>query len=173
MTTRYITLDHIEKACKWAKRNMNAKGPTKIDGVKRDFDMTEWDCGTSCCLAGAAAIEAGFSSHPYKTHSPYRSEFETIAGIAGNLFSHNMQYVITDFYKTDHADEDEDFYDSLEDYLTDMQNAFHRHLSLDDHEIPDFVLQVIKNIRKLCKEHKKKLPKFKVTATKKMLAQGQ
>jgi hypothetical protein len=54
-----ITLDHIEAAAKWAIRARKAKKAIKIDGVKRVFGMSRYECGTACCIAGAAALIAG------------------------------------------------------------------------------------------------------------------
>jgi hypothetical protein len=51
-----ITLEHIRKAAEWAK---SASEPTPIDGVTRRYDQGHWDCGTACCMWGAASIIAG------------------------------------------------------------------------------------------------------------------
>src|ERR1700723_512218 len=51
-----ITLDHIRQAAEWAQK---AKLPTPLDGVTRQYDQSQWDCGTSCCIWGAASILAG------------------------------------------------------------------------------------------------------------------
>jgi hypothetical protein len=48
-----ITLEHIKAACEWAK---TADEPTPIDGGVRKYDQSNWDCGTSCCIWGAASI---------------------------------------------------------------------------------------------------------------------
>jgi hypothetical protein len=58
-----ITLDHIRQAAEWARdaRQRGNNEPTQIDGlpVTRRYDQGQWDCGTSCCMWGAAALIAG------------------------------------------------------------------------------------------------------------------
>jgi len=51
-----VTLEHVRQACQWAK---TAAAPTPIDGQVRKYDQAKWDCGTSCCIWGAASIIAG------------------------------------------------------------------------------------------------------------------
>jgi len=51
-----ITLDHVRQAAEWAKK---AVEPTPIDGQVRKYNQGNWDCGTSCCMWGAASIIAG------------------------------------------------------------------------------------------------------------------
>jgi len=51
-----VTLDHIRQACQWAR---TAAAPTPIDGQVRKYNQSNWDCGTSCCIWGAASILAG------------------------------------------------------------------------------------------------------------------
>ncbi len=51
-----VALDHIRKAAKWAKA---ANVPTPLDGTTRRYDQSQWDCGTACCMWGAASILAG------------------------------------------------------------------------------------------------------------------
>lgn len=51
-----ITLDHIRAAAEWAKQ---ASKPYPIDGLTRQYKQDSWDCGTSCCIWGAASILAG------------------------------------------------------------------------------------------------------------------
>ncbi len=51
-----VTVDHIKAACEWAK---TAKEPQAIDGQTRRYNQSNWDCGTSCCIWGAAHILAG------------------------------------------------------------------------------------------------------------------
>ncbi len=54
-----VTLDHIRKACEWAIKARGNRRPTPIDGQKRYYDQSVWDCGTACCVWGAANIIAG------------------------------------------------------------------------------------------------------------------
>lgn len=60
-----ITLTHIEQGAKWAIKARKAEKAIRIDGVKRKFDLgvydTGTDCGTACCILGAAALLAGHS----------------------------------------------------------------------------------------------------------------
>jgi hypothetical protein len=51
-----ITLDHIRQAAEWAK---TAQEPQPLDGMVRKYHQGDWDCGTSCCMWGAACILAG------------------------------------------------------------------------------------------------------------------
>jgi len=51
-----ITLEEIKKAAEWAKE---ASEPKPIDGTTRKYDQSNWDCGTSCCMWGAASIATG------------------------------------------------------------------------------------------------------------------
>jgi hypothetical protein len=52
-----ITLDHIRQAAEWAK---TAQYQQTIGGLTRNYNQSEgWDCGTSCCIWGAASIIAG------------------------------------------------------------------------------------------------------------------
>jgi hypothetical protein len=52
-----ITLEHVAKAAEWAA---NAKDtPLPLDGLVRQYDQSDWDCGTACCMWGAASILAG------------------------------------------------------------------------------------------------------------------
>ncbi len=51
-----ITLDHALKGALWAK---DAKGICPIDGHQRKYCQNDWDCGTSCCMWGAASLIAG------------------------------------------------------------------------------------------------------------------
>jgi hypothetical protein len=59
---REITLNHIERAARWAIRARKAKKAIKIDGTMRTFCMSFYDCGTACCIAGASALIAGVPS---------------------------------------------------------------------------------------------------------------
>jgi hypothetical protein len=52
-----ITLDHIRQAAEWAKTAYDQ--PKEIDGLTRRYDQGNWDCGTACCMWGAASIVAG------------------------------------------------------------------------------------------------------------------
>ena len=45
-------------ACKWAIEHRYYGG--EIGGFKRVYDQSQWDCGTSCCVWGAAHLIAGF-----------------------------------------------------------------------------------------------------------------
>ncbi len=51
-----ITLEHIRKAAEWAK---TAIEECPLDGQVRKYNQSSWDCGTSCCVWGAASILAG------------------------------------------------------------------------------------------------------------------
>lgn len=51
-----VTLDHIAKAAEWAA---HAQATCELDGQQRRYDQSQWDCGTSCCIWGAASILAG------------------------------------------------------------------------------------------------------------------
>ncbi len=53
-----VTLEHIKKACEWAIE-ARGKGRVPIDGKLREYDQCSWDCGTACCIWGAANILAG------------------------------------------------------------------------------------------------------------------
>ena len=61
-----ITLDHIAAACRWAKKAIAE--PLAIDGLERKYDQSSWDCGTSCCIWGAASIASG--NGPAKSGPP-------------------------------------------------------------------------------------------------------
>ena len=50
-----ITLDHIREAALWAAAEH--QGP--LAGVQRVYNQTCWDCGTACCIWGAANLLAG------------------------------------------------------------------------------------------------------------------
>ena len=52
-----ITLEHVRQAAEWAKQAMDA--PKPIDGETRKYNQGQWDCGTSCCMWGAASLIAG------------------------------------------------------------------------------------------------------------------
>jgi Pentapeptide repeats (8 copies) len=52
-----ITLEHVKKAAEWAQTAIDA--PQVIDGLTRRYNQGTWDCGTSCCIWGAASIIAG------------------------------------------------------------------------------------------------------------------
>jgi hypothetical protein len=52
-----ITLEHVRKAAEWAKEAKD--DPKPIDGLTRLYCQTEWDCGTACCMWGAASIISG------------------------------------------------------------------------------------------------------------------
>ena len=51
-----ITLKHVAQAVEWAK---GAAAPQPIDGLVRKYSQAQWDCGTTCCIWGAASIIAG------------------------------------------------------------------------------------------------------------------
>jgi hypothetical protein len=51
-----ITLDHIRQAAEWSETAIN---PCQIAGLTRSYDQSRWDCGTACCIWGAASIIAG------------------------------------------------------------------------------------------------------------------
>ncbi len=50
-----ITVEHIAAAVEWAK---GAVEPQPIDGTTRKYVQSSWDCGTSCCIWGAAHLLA-------------------------------------------------------------------------------------------------------------------
>ena len=52
-----VTLEHIRQAAEWAKTARDA--PQPIDGFTRQYSQDVWDCGTACCIWGAANILAG------------------------------------------------------------------------------------------------------------------
>jgi hypothetical protein len=52
-----VTLDHVRQACEWAERA--GEEPQPIDGATRRYNQGNWDCGTSCCVWGAAHLIAG------------------------------------------------------------------------------------------------------------------
>jgi hypothetical protein len=56
-----ITLDHIRQAAEWAQQAAARDVATPIDGlpITRRYNQGHWDCGTSCCMWGAAALIAG------------------------------------------------------------------------------------------------------------------
>lgn len=51
-----VTLDHIAAACTWAK---DAAKPCAIGSEIRSYNQSGFDCGTTCCIWGAASILAG------------------------------------------------------------------------------------------------------------------
>ena len=57
-----ITFGHIRQAAEWAK---TAQEPCAIDGEVRKYDQSDWDCGTACCMWGAASLMSG--NGPAKT----------------------------------------------------------------------------------------------------------
>ena len=52
-----ITLDHIKQAAVWAAQTKTESKP--IGSLERSYKQSEWECGTSCCMWGAASILAG------------------------------------------------------------------------------------------------------------------
>ena len=52
-----VTLDHIRRAAEWAIKTGNK--PRRIGNKKRAYNQSTWDCGTACCIWGAACILAG------------------------------------------------------------------------------------------------------------------
>ena len=52
-----ITLEHVRQAAEWASKA--GRKPTPIDGLTRTYNQSQWDCGTDCCMWGAASILAG------------------------------------------------------------------------------------------------------------------
>jgi hypothetical protein len=52
-----VTLEHVKAAAEWAKQAKEDYMP--IDGLTRRYKQWEWDCGTACCIWGAAHIIAG------------------------------------------------------------------------------------------------------------------
>jgi len=58
-----ITLEHVMAGAKWAKEANGEKRP--IDGHERSYSQVDWDCGTACCMWGAASLISG--NGPAKT----------------------------------------------------------------------------------------------------------
>lgn len=54
-----VTLEHVRLALEWAER-----GGGRLDGTSRKYQQCVWDCGTACCVWGAARLIAGLSEHP-------------------------------------------------------------------------------------------------------------
>jgi hypothetical protein len=52
-----VTIEHVRQAVEWAKTAQKDTCP--IDGTTRRYNQSNWDCGTSCCIWGAASILAG------------------------------------------------------------------------------------------------------------------
>lgn len=89
-----IRIEHVEKACDWAQRQIDrgTGNATKIDGTKREFHMGTWDCGTACCLAGGAALEAGYSQRWTSEPEPaWAWDGETIAGCRASELHTELQ----------------------------------------------------------------------------------
>jgi hypothetical protein len=57
LENKEITLSHIKQAAEWARDAKEA--PKPIDGMTRLYRQGQWDCGTSCCMWGAASIISG------------------------------------------------------------------------------------------------------------------
>ena len=57
MNNNEVTIDHVKQACQWAKTA--GETPKPIDGLERRYRQDNWDCGTSCCVWGAASLLAG------------------------------------------------------------------------------------------------------------------
>jgi len=77
-----ITLDHIRAACEWAITARET--PQPIDGLVRKYDQGHWDCGTACCVWGAAHIQAAngkATSGPSKAWSNQSLAHTLIAGL--------------------------------------------------------------------------------------------
>ena len=52
-----ITLEHVQKAAEWAAKA--GEEPLPLNGLVRHYDQSDWDCGTACCMWGAASIISG------------------------------------------------------------------------------------------------------------------
>lgn len=67
-----ITKDHLVEACHWAIKARSNQLPTPLDGHARYYDQGTWDCGTACCIHGAAHIIAkGFPAYCRPTYGDY------------------------------------------------------------------------------------------------------
>ncbi len=55
--TAQITREHVLAACEWAIQHRDSAG--EIGGVARRYEQSSWDCGTACCVWGAASLLAG------------------------------------------------------------------------------------------------------------------
>lgn len=69
-----ITIEHVDAAIRWAENG------EKLG--KRRFSMRQWACGTTCCVAGAAAILAGYTEEKFLV---FNSEKSGIAAAAEQL----------------------------------------------------------------------------------------
>lgn len=52
MSAPEITIEHIKQACHWAISA--ASEARSIAGYLRAYNQKTWDCGTTCCIWGAA-----------------------------------------------------------------------------------------------------------------------
>lgn len=82
-----ITSEHLRAILPWAEQSANA--PHEINGAKRRYNQNEWDCGTSCCMHGAAVLLATGQPATYgPTDDDYRDlSDETRDGVMSLLRS--------------------------------------------------------------------------------------
>jgi len=168
MTTKTITLKHIRKAAHWAKAALSKKKdkPCLIKDSTRMFDLSQYDCGTACCIAGAAAIEAGFSHRRI-----YRTAYNintTIAGEAGrklhNLIADKTEDIDITLYE-DIGDDQvklKSFYNMV--YALEELNSIMSNELPDYKDAPDMVLECLDILESECKELGIPIPEFVVTA---------
>ena len=94
-----ITLDHIRQAAEWAAKSRDEATP--IDGLTRRYDQSDWDCGTACCMWGAASILAGCGpakSGPPEEWSGADLLHTLVAGVlrSGNGTPSQIQQLLSD-----------------------------------------------------------------------------
>lgn len=56
-----VTLEHIRQAAEWAQTALQAQEAQQmhpLDGHWRAYNQRTWDCGTACCIWGAAHLLA-------------------------------------------------------------------------------------------------------------------
>lgn len=92
-----ITFEHIRAAAEWA---LTAKDkPMPIDGTERMYRQHTWECGTTCCIWGAAKILA--------TGKPFELDPGSI------YYSSEAEFAIEDW--SEESDSHFDIYDLLSD----------------------------------------------------------
>jgi uncharacterized protein (UPF0147 family) len=165
MPTKTITLDHLRKAAQWAKQALKKPYvPTKIQNGKRMFDMSKYDCGTACCIAGAAAIEAGFTFR--KLRNPAAYYYITAAEEAGSLL-HDKIKIMSNRIKKEAAYEklnNSDLSNRKKDIAAQLSRICKiMNDSIDENQVPDEILKSVSVIEEICKEANLPLPEFQVT----------
>lgn len=68
-----LTSAHLQVAAEWAIRARKVGKAIPIDGAKRKYRQSKWDCGTACCLHGAAHLIARGTptTYPPDDHKDY------------------------------------------------------------------------------------------------------